>query len=110
MRPGKVETTEDIEPGHHSVGYEVVGAMTGHGASSLGSDGSSIVTSLPSSCAPKISSRGVDRWPDSGGSGEPLAMDDSHAVTSGRRKRASKRVSSCRSCSDAASWKFARPR
>src|SRR3546814_2348036 len=105
FRSGQVVATGDVEPGQQSVGEHVVGAMTGHGASSLGSDGSSIVTSTPSSCAPEISSRGVDRWPDSGGSGEPLAMDDIHAVTSGRRKRASKRVSSCRSCSDAASWK-----
>src|SRR3546814_4368805 len=62
--PGQVVATGDVEPGQQSVGEHVVGAMTGHGASSLGSDGSSIVTSTPSSCAPEISSRGVDRWPD----------------------------------------------
>src|SRR3546814_16810138 len=70
--PGQVVAAGDVEPGQQSVGERVVGAMTGHGASSPGSDGSSIVTSTPSSCAPEISRRGVDRWPDSGGRGEPL--------------------------------------
>src|SRR3546814_4138477 len=92
--PGKVVAAGDVEPGQQSVGERVVGAMTGHGASSPGSDGSSIVTSTPSSCAPEISSRGVDRWPDSGGSGEPLAMDDIHAVTSGRDRKSTRLNSS----------------
>src|SRR3546814_10757562 len=46
--PGKVVAAGDVEPGQQSVGERVVGAMTGHGASSPGSDGSSIVTSTRS--------------------------------------------------------------